>query len=111
MSMDDFDVFLARFKGFNAEEKVKWLHLFQAINCFERAIKEDSSSIYSEALQLAQKALRYEPRVPRFHYIEAIASLRLFGDKDFAFKKYKLLMGMSSKEAIEFAIKLKNEIS
>ena len=45
------------------------------------------------------------------HFILAIAKLRAWGERDFAWSKQRLLMGLGSQEAMEFAKKLQKELS
>lgn len=84
---------------------------WQAKECFNRAINEDSFSSYSEAFQLAEQALRQYPSEPEMHFIAGIAKLRIWGERDYALSKYRLLMGLGTKEAMEFAKKIKEEVS
>jgi hypothetical protein len=91
--------------------RLRLLVFSQAKECLTRAISEDSLSLYSEALQLAEQALRHDPRDPEMHFILGIAKLRAWGDRDYAWSKQRLLMGLGTQEAMEFAKKLQKEIS
>lgn len=93
-----------------SEDDIKKLVTFlKAKFCFDRAVNENSSEAYLEALQLAEQALRYQPNAPELHFIAGISRLRAWGDKEYGLKKYKLLMTLGP-EGLEFADKLKSEI-
>ena len=91
--------------------RLRLLVFGQAEECFARAISEDSLSAYSEAIQLAEQALRHDSRDPEMHFILGMARLKGWGDRDYAWSKQRLLMGLGSQEAMEFAKKLQKELS
>jgi len=61
-------------------------------------------------LQLAEQAIQHDPRDPEMHFVLAIAKLKAWNDRDYAWSKHQLLMGLGSEEAVGFAKKLKKEI-
>lgn len=90
--------------------RLRLLIFGQAKECLDRAISGDSLSAYSEAIQLAEKALRHDPRDPEMHFILGMARLKGWGDREYACSKQRLLMSLGSKEAMEFAKRLQKEI-
>lgn len=106
MELDDF---IASFKRLSEYDQNKLIALLKAKECFGRAVKEDSSSVYSEAFQLAEQALKYYPYSPEMHFIAAISCLRAWSDTSYAMKKHKILMTLGL-EGLEFADRLKSEI-
>ena len=82
----------------------------QAKECLDRAIRDDSVPLYTEAFQLAEKALQHYPRDPEIHFILGIAKLKAWGNREYAWSKQRLLMGLHSQEAMEFAKRLQKEI-
>ncbi len=70
----------------------------------------DSTELYSKALEFSKKIIEYFPRSAIAHFISAFARLRALGDKDYAKRKYELLRSFESEEANELAQKLKEEI-
>jgi len=98
------------YKKMRKKIRLRPLIFSQAKECLNHAIIEDSVSLYTEALQLAEQALRHDPRDPEMHYVLAIEKLKAWGDRDYAWSRHRLLMGFGSEEALEFAKKLQKEI-
>ena len=106
MELDDI---IALYKRSSPEDQNKLKALLKAKHFFNLAVEKDSSSAYSEAFQYAEQALKYSPYSAEMQYIAGISRLRAWGDKDYASKKYKLLMTLGP-DGVLFAEKLKPEI-
>lgn len=100
---------IAIFKRLSLNDQNKLIALLKAKHFFNLAVDKDSSSAYSEAFQYAERAFKYSPYSTEIQYMAGISRLKAWGDKDYALKKYKLLMTLGP-EGVEFANKLKSEI-
>ena len=89
MSDIDIDQFLVQFEKWSPDKQIELISFLKAKEGFYRALREDSFSVYSEAFQLAEQALKYHPRAPEIHYIAGMAHFRAWRDRDYALKKYK----------------------
>ena len=94
----------------NPQEAEALICLVEAEFYLSKAILDDSTDLYSKALEFSEKVIEYLPSSAIAHFISAFARLRALGDRDYAQQKYELLQSFQSEEANELAQKLKEEM-
>jgi hypothetical protein len=75
-----------------------------------KAMLNDSTELYSKALEFSEKVLECFPRCAIAHYFAAVAYLKVKGDKNYAKQKLDLPQSIKSNDADTLAQKLKEEM-
>jgi hypothetical protein len=84
--------------------------LTSATSLLNKALLNKDIPLFKKAFGLAEKAVGFLPDSAAGQYILGMAKLKGWGDKDYAFEKYKVLSTSALKFAPELAQILKEEL-
>jgi hypothetical protein len=94
----------------NLQEAEALKCLVEAEACLGKAMLNNSTELFSKALEFSEKVPECFPRCVIAYYFAAVAHLRVKGDKDYAKHNCDVLQSIKSDDADTLAQKLKEQM-